>query len=244
MAVFKSLSVLAAFVAASSALVLPRATPTMPLSEIDNTGASPLPSPSSSPKYIALGVGFQNYTCEYSATTQTNAYVQSVLGDGALANLYDLTSILNSRDMDQITPASLKAFEACLRQTKCDPASQNDCQTCHSIAAAPIYKQQIGEHFFAPINGAQTPNFAISKTGDFLSAKKVGDVKAPANAYKGSSGAGVVDWLYLVNNGNGLSTGLSAVYRVETAGGSAPSTCSTVGQNLYVPYTAQYWLYA
>jgi len=50
----------------------------------------------------------------------------------------------------------------------------------------------------------------------------------------------------LVDNGCGLSKGVSAVYRVETAGGKAVNgSCGagSVGGTVVSDYSALYWLY-
>jgi len=92
----------------------------------------------------------------------------------------------------------------------------------------------LGHHFFAP---GSVPTFALDAATPALalSAKKAADVPAPAGGVKDS-----VDWLMLVDNGSGGTTGLKAVYRVETAGGSPNSTCTAAG-GLQVAYAAEYW---
>lgn len=126
--------------------------------------------------------------------------------------------------------------------TQCTPSMANNyCDTCHNIAAAAYVLDDAGEHFFMPVLGTQTPNFNVA--GDFLSAKKSSSANAPAGAYAGENGLGAVAWLYLVDNGSGLTHGLSSVYRVETAGGVAPATCDKAGSTLQVPYAAEYWFY-
>ena len=70
-----------------------------------------------------------------------------------------------------------------------------------------------------------------------LSAKKLYDVTAPAGAVANS-----VDWLFLGDDDTGVSQGLKAVYRVETAGGKASgSACTKKGQAVQVEYAAEYW---
>ena len=88
------------------------------------------------------------------------------------------------------------------------------------------------------------PNFNVWGHGDFFSGKKGGNAKAPSKAYKGSNGLGTVDWLYLVDNGCGRTTdGLKSIYRVETAGGVAPSSCDSSTPAMQVPYAAEYYVY-
>ncbi|KAF2215770.1 hypothetical protein CERZMDRAFT_34832 [Cercospora zeae-maydis SCOH1-5] len=234
---------LAVIATSSNALCLPRiddSMPALPLSKISNTGSAPLPVPDKDPKYIILGLGFQNYTCSPSSST----WIQSTIQAGAIADLYDITSQTTSDTGDRFSRASLKAFETCLRVTKCVPTMDNGyCERCHTISSAAFASNRVGEHYFDQINGSQMPNFALSTLQCFFSGKKAGGVKAPTKAYKGSNGLGAVDWLYLVDNNSGRTKGTTSVYRVETAGGVAPSSCSNPGSSMHVPYATEYWFY-
>ena len=96
----------------------------------------------------------------------------------------------------------------------------------------------IGVHYF---DTGMNPTFDLGSLG-FITAKKVGDIKAPANATLGPNGSKAVDWLQLSNKAGSNTTGISEVYRVETAGGSAPASCNTTG-DVVVQYAAQYWFY-
>ncbi|USW53921.1 hypothetical protein Slin15195_G072400 [Septoria linicola] len=220
------------------------ANPSLPLSKISNTNSPPLPTPSQPPKYILLGLGFQNYTCSSASST----YVQSTTQAGAIADLYDITSIATSSSGDKYTRSTLKAFETCLKLTKCIPSVDNGyCETCHSISSAAFTLsatgKHVGTHYFDQISSLQLPNFSLPGLGgNFLSAKKISGAKAPSTAYQGANGLGAVDWLYLVDNGSGRSMGLGSVYRVETAGGVAPGKCGG-GEMVQVPYAAEYWFY-
>ncbi|KAI4724217.1 hypothetical protein E4T49_08042 [Aureobasidium sp. EXF-10728] len=91
----------------------------------------------------------------------------------------------------------------------------------------------LGHHWFS---AAGVPTFNLEGCA-FLSAKKVATVPAPSASIDGS-----VDWLFLQDDGRGVSKNLKAVYRVETAGGSPPTTCSSAGV-VKVPYAAEYWFY-
>lgn len=96
----------------------------------------------------------------------------------------------------------------------------------------------LGHHYFT-VSGTPTFHLEAAQPAPLvLSAKKVASVPAPALSVPNS-----VDWLYLTDDGKGISEGLKAVYRVETAGGKAPSTCSKVG-DIQVKYAAEYWFYA
>ncbi|EMC92508.1 hypothetical protein BAUCODRAFT_294003 [Baudoinia panamericana UAMH 10762] len=203
-----------------------RSTPAIPLKDVSNTGASPLPSPTGTLKYIAIGLGSQNYTCNGA----------TYASDGALARLYDATSYLsnNPGKVDTLPSTYLKSFNSL-------PCSDDlsDCvltdDACEDIAALlsgtplPI----LGQHYFT---STLTPTFDLyfGAGHPFLYAKKVGDVPAPTS--------GNVDWLYLASNGSSSNKIVSSVYRLETQGGVAPSSC-TGSDVLTVPYAAEYWFY-
>src|SRR4051812_31229803 len=59
-----------------------------------------LPQPTSPPTLIALGVGTQNYTCN----STTNTYSSNV----AVADLYDITSLVQSNTKDSLSKLYLK----------------------------------------------------------------------------------------------------------------------------------------
>jgi hypothetical protein len=103
---------------------------------------------------------------------------------------------------------------------------------------------RIGKHFFS---ADHFPNFVLSGATPTatLVASKVTNVPAPSDACPGPDGAGAVDWLLLKDNGQNRSTGIQFAYRVETAGGLPPATCSGVaaGGVIRVPYAAEYWYY-
>lgn len=69
----------------------------------------------------------------------------------------------------------------------------------------------------------------------------VGDIPAPAGANAGPEGYGAVDWKALTAVAG--SVGLDEVYRVETAGGKAPASCSGFGATIQSQYAAMYWFY-
>lgn len=101
----------------------------------------------------------------------------------------------------------------------------------------------LGKHFF---NSALQPTFDLFAINAQLQAKKVGDIPAPADAPAGPGGAGAVDWLYLTDGSNGDGAtfgGISAVYRIETAGGKNPPTCADSPASFEVLYSAEYWFY-
>lgn len=176
--------------------------------------SSDLPAPTDlNLKVITLGIGHQNYTC--NATTGT--YGSNV----ALASLFDVTRYL-SHHPDQVSTLSADRLQQYEEHGDC--AEESDYYP---------HFRQIGEHYFEPTTPA-IPDFDLFALDAFLSGKKAADVAAPASDD--------VDWLELVDNGDGETKNVKAVYRVETAGGKPPASCSG-GEHIAVPYAAQYWFY-
>jgi hypothetical protein len=149
---------------------------------------------------------------------------------GAKATLYNASSYLNANsEMIEALPPMALGMETV---------------SSGKIALADILGLPVlGEHFF---NSALQPTFDLYAVNAQLLAKKAGDVPAPADACPGPDGAGAVDWLYLTDasNGDGATFGgITAVYRVETAGGACPGTCQNSSSSFQVPYSAEYWYY-
>lgn len=145
---------------------------------------------------------------------------------GAIATLYDATEMARS------DPSALNALSAAAVMT---PPGKNNC-----FNLPPTSKlARSGTHFFSADG---TPTFVLNSNKS-IQAKKNDSIKAPADAAKGPSGTGAVDWLQLVAKpAPYVSVGISNLYRVETAGGMQTATCATVG-TLSVQYAAEYWLY-
>jgi hypothetical protein len=74
----------------------------------------------------------------------------------------------------------------------------------------------------------------------FAPCAKNNSVPAPAGASvgQGGVGAGAVPWLKLVTR-LGATGGLEEVYRINTAGGSAPATCAGMPATFEVQYAAE-----
>lgn len=181
-----------------------------------NAVSSGLPTPTASPAIIALGVGTQNYTC--NSTTST--YSSNV----AIADLYDITTLLKSSTKDSICKLYLKNSQECESEDN------------------PLQLNLIGEHYF---DASSKPNFDFSRSQKgHLQAKKGAGVPAPETASKGVGQYenGAIDWLYLLDNGAGVSVDLLSVYRVQTAGGKPPQSCSG-DEQIQIPYAAEYWFY-
>lgn len=113
-----------------------------------------------------------------------------------------------------------------------------------STSSSNTYFDLSGHHYFLDDT---TPFFNMDTsehnygTGAF---KKANSSNAPSNAMKGpeNAGNGAVAWLKL----SALNTAgqvFQEVYRVNTAGGSPPTTCQGQQAAFEVDYAAQYWLY-
>lgn len=202
--------------------------------------SSSLPAPPANLvlKYIALGLGTQNYSCPSlpssctsSSTANAATCTTTPTSVGALATLYDATRLLN---MTATALGSL-GVTALGVELPCLADSVNNGLTL------PV----LGRHYFDSLG---RPTFDLSSSsgsnGAFLSAKKVATAPAPATACRGRNGVGAVDWLMLVDNGEGGSRGVSVVYRVETAGGKAGvEECQGPGGGVESDYSALYWFY-
>ncbi|KIW08675.1 uncharacterized protein PV09_00626 [Verruconis gallopava] len=188
---------------------------------------SGLPDPSSiSPavtlKYIALGVGTQNYTCA-SSPNSASAPIQV----GAKATLFDAGQFFNTfPGMVQTLPGLALGLYTMTGQPDMT-----------RILGGSV----LGHHFF---NSLGQPTFDLSKINARLTAKKLSGVAAPADSCPGPNNAGAVDWLELTDIGGGASYGgITYVYRVETAGGKPPAKCTDQSGAFTVPYAAEYWFY-
>lgn len=185
--------------------------------------------------------------------------------------LYDITPLYSSPVYANITstilweqaiPLNLANPQAAgpfVSASACTALSESDYQadTANPFPSSPedlslgsgtqaIRARFLGEHYF---DAQAAPTFDLSESTDslFFSGAKTGNVKAPTTADKGLLQTGAVDWLELGDNTRGLSSGVTAVYRVVTAGGVAQacsvSGSSAPGQAFSVPYVAEYWFY-
>ncbi|KAF2842085.1 hypothetical protein M501DRAFT_988350 [Patellaria atrata CBS 101060] len=224
--------------------VLSRRAATVPLSSIPlpkEAGPGGLPPLGDNElKHIILGLGTQNYTC---ADSTANSIPASV---GAVADLYLLDPILTSSAQAKILiplipPMALQFSKFLPKKGGKPPSPMAKLSLPNNGIAAP--KLVYGSHFF----NSNGPMFDLFKSVPIegLSAKKDKGMTAPARSCKGTKSEGAVDWLYLIDNGLGVSYGgVSVVYRLETAGGKAPANCKRNGSGAYtieVPYAAEYW---
>ncbi|KAI2790899.1 hypothetical protein POX_c03750 [Penicillium oxalicum] len=173
------------------------------------------------PVYVALGRGTQNYTCADSTSHSKPALV------GAVANLYNATCLAaDFPDLLHLLP---------------DIAYRISLPASNLAAFPPANLELMGHHFFAGtvptfnLDTTPTKQFGIVRT------KKEGSIDAPPDAVKGEHGA--VAWLYL-STINTTVGDYASVYRVDTASGGAPSTCKGLPAAFEIQYSANYYFYA
>lgn len=202
------------------------ATTTCDMSKV-SLPSSGLPAPTGSLKYVAVGRGTQNYTCADSTADTIPAQI------GAVANLYDASCIAaNYPDLLNLITDIVLNYSL--------PSA--DVQT----PLAPANLELLGHHYFET---ATEPAFNLNTTpekqyGIALTAKK-NSTAAPSGSVLGqfNVGYGAVPWLYL-STVTGTTDNYTAVYRVNTAGGSAPATCAGQPASFQVQYSGQYFIYA
>jgi len=195
--------------------------------EIVLTGST-LPTPSSAPHFIGLGVGTQNYTCA-STGTYTNV--------GAFAELFDASCLYGKSSFTSLSATAFKAWNA---STTTNVYNSGAVMSATHVMSSP---STLGQHYFIanPVTGTGlspkwdfTSNAFAGNPAAFVVGSKVDDDPAPTNTTAN------IDWLYLTNLTGTLANG---VYRIDTQGGQPPASC-TFGESpeIYVKYTAMYWL--
>lgn len=204
-----------------------------------------LPPPSSGLvlKHVAIGRGTQNYTCD---TTNATAAPVAV---GAVATLFNASCIAaTSASLLDMLPALSLAFN--LSDSSLDSYSDR------------LYPSNLlvsGHHYFTntttPYFNLDSPSLALGHAP----CAKNNTEKAPAAesatattattatttvSNVGQDGEAAVPWLKLLAYDTAATTGnLREVYRMQTAGGSAPATCDGQAAVFEVQYAAQYWFY-
>jgi Protein of unknown function (DUF3455) len=201
------------------------------------SGSLPPPPSNSTLRYIALGLGHQNYTC-----ANTSAVPVSI---GATARLFDIESILHWHPLltTILPPLTLSWVGLPLETVAASDTTQSAADFARMLPGPLV---PIGEHFFDSPTGLPTFNLHGADLPARLETTKVASVAAPASACKGADDLGAVAWLALLADDNSSNYGgVTTVYRVETAGGMSPATCAGVppGDVIRVPYTAEYWFW-
>ncbi|CAJ2508101.1 Uu.00g092870.m01.CDS01 [Anthostomella pinea] len=173
-------------------------------------------------KHVAIGRGTQNYTCDLSNATAVPAQL------GAVATLFNASCVAATYpDLLHLLPKLALQFN--LTQSEVAEAER----------MGPTNLIISGRHFFT---NTTTPFFDLDVSAQYqlgaAPCSKDATADAPADAPKGQQGEGAVAWLRLLTR-VGATGDLQEVYRVETAGGSAPKTCVGMPASFEVQYAAQ-----
>jgi len=184
-------------------------------------GQTTLVRPSTPPTSIGLGLGTQNYTCSPTTSTYTSA--------GAMAEILDISCIHTMPQFSTIQNAIYSTWLAA-------PASVTP-STIFGHQNVPAFN--LGPHYFIPnpttgvgISPKWDYSQSLGNPNAFVIGAKVGGIPAPNPSD--------VDWLVL----NGVQGNLATqIFRVETKGGKAPTSCVPGSAPITVKYMAQYWLY-
>jgi len=187
---------------------------------------TPLPGPAAGLvlKHVAIGRGTQNYTCGTNATAAPAAI-------GAVATLFNASCIAATY------PDLLTAIPNVALQVNLTNANQNSLTPSNLIIS--------GHHFFTTTT---TPFFDLDTSSMQLGTapcSKNATVPAPAGAPagQGGKGNGAVAWLKLTTK-DGATGNLEEVYRLNTAGGNPPATCTGIlNTSFEVEYSAEYWFW-
>jgi hypothetical protein len=169
-------------------------------------------------KHVAVGRGTQNYTCDINNATAAPVQI------GAMATLFNASCVASTYPDLAIMLTKL-ALQFNLTDDEATLGPSN-------LAIS-------GKHFFTntttPFFDLDRPNLELGEAP----CAKINSTAAPTDAPKSPNGATAVPWLKLQTR-NGATGGLQEVFRVETAGGSAPAVCGGMPASFEVQYSAQY----
>ncbi|KAL2888210.1 hypothetical protein HOO65_040547 [Ceratocystis lukuohia] len=177
--------------------------------------------------HIAIGRGTQNYTCD---TPDSSSVPKAA---GAVAALFNTTcpSTLYP-DFNTILPKVAVHF------------ALDDWTALDQHHLGPTGLKSSGLHYFQALNStANAPFFSLEHIGLGSAQFSVNSsVPAPSTAAKGQAGEKAVAWLKLITR-DALKASFSEIYRVNTVGGSPPSTCEGLAPKFTIEYSAEYWFY-
>lgn len=194
-------------------------------------------------KHVAIGRGTQNYTClgaNATAPPKPTGAVAALFNASCVAASYpDVLHVLPRLalqfELSDVLPAGDIADPFPLGTT--DDDDDDDAPPSQRIG--PTNLDVSGRHFF---KGDGTPFFNLDTArhtlGELPCSKKE-STDAPTDAPRGRQDEGAVPWLRLQAI-EGATGGLQEVYRVETAGGSAPASCQGMPESFEVQYAAEY----
>jgi len=177
-------------------------------------------APTYAPQFIGLGVGVQNYTCNTTSSTYASV--------GAVAELIDISCLYDTDEFDTIAINIFKAWSNA-------PSSVTTQEVIAVLGNASIV---LGQHYYVP-GSPLLPKWDFTSDAEqgnpdaFVVAAATGSIPSPDGKHD-------VTWVQLKNVQGRLA---DSVYRVKTAGGVPPTSCTAGDSPLSVKYTAQYWLF-
>ncbi|KAL5598976.1 uncharacterized protein BROUX77_006009 [Berkeleyomyces rouxiae] len=174
--------------------------------------------------HIAVGRGTQNYTC---ATSDSSSVPKAA---GAVAGLFNSTcSSTLHPDLNTAIPKVAVHF------------ALNDWRALDKHQLSPTGLKSSGLHYFQPINStASAPFFTLDHIGLGSAQFAVNSTTpAPATAATGQLGEKAVAWLKLLPRSDSSPAAFEEIYRVNTVGGSPPSTCEGLEAKFTVEYAAE-----
>jgi len=169
---------------------------------------------------VVIGRGTQNYTCADDSSAP--------VAIGAVARLYDASCIATS------FPAIFEQLPGLFLGVD---ASQ-ETFIANKLGMLAGKDMLVGHHLFSNVT---TPvfDFRLNGSDKIFVGKKEDNKPAPPTSVNGTFGA--VDWLELQIIAG--TVGYKRAYRVVTAGGKQPATCSGQAASFTEEYSAQYWFY-
>ncbi|KAH7152956.1 hypothetical protein EDB81DRAFT_438936 [Dactylonectria macrodidyma] len=175
----------------------------------------PVPSEGLHLRHVAVGRGVQKYECADDSSAPTAA--------GAVATLFNASCVA--------------ALYPDLLETIPGMAVHFDLSSAQQLGPTGLLES--GHHYFT---NATTPFFDVQSTGE-APCQKNATSPTPSGAAVGQQGEAAVPWLKLTTR-DGATGGIKEVYRLTTAGGSAPSSCEGMSESFEVEYAALYWFWA
>ncbi|KAI9465663.1 hypothetical protein BJY52DRAFT_1241770 [Lactarius psammicola] len=175
--------------------------------------------PTTAPKFVAVGVGNQNYSCTPGGNHTSI---------GAVAQLFDISTLFGEPEFSTIQDDAFGIWSSC--------PGTNPLEAGLAPRLSKFGIKPLGQHVFVNFNGALSPKFdftqATGNPNNFVVAAKTGDIPAPSSSD--------VDWLELKRVDGGLA---DTVFRVNTRAGKPPPTCLPGSNPITVKYVAVYWLF-
>ena len=186
----------------------------------------PLPAPVGLTLFqVALGRGTQNYTCDLANTSAVPVPA------GAVATLFNFSCVAAQK------PALLRKLSHIAINQQLPTENNTERSILDDLTS--------GYHYFVD---STTPFFNLDTNRHqygmgALAKSNASDAPAgSAPGVHGQTGYGAVQWLRLDQKQYNENT-WKAVYRLNTAGGNAPTTCTGQPPAFEIPYAAEYWLF-